>query len=196
MPKAAATTTESASAEAVSEVVHDIQARVAALRLAATTLKQPSIDDETRDYLLVTADQETVRLSTELAGVSALAKCFADRSAPGELDLAATLREAAGLTARSDARIRVEGTKPVPARGRARALGAGLPIILQVVADVDGEAVASAASESGRAVVRVRRGDGTPVGRSRLLARLIEGIGATPVETEDGLAFSLPGAGS
>lgn len=195
-----ATTTQKppspSSAEAISEAVHDLQARVAALRLAVTTLREPSIDAATREFFLASADQEAVRLATELAGVSALAKCFADRSAPEAVDLTAALREAAGITSRSGARVHVEVAGPVGARARPGALAAGLPIVLQLVADTEGEAVAQAAPAGGRGVVTVFRRDGAKVPRSRLLARLIEGLGAEPVENQEALAFSFPGASS
>lgn len=180
-------------AEVVRAVLHEVRSRIGAIRLAVTTLQDGDPGEPLRGSLLQTADRETIRISTELAAVTALVACLTDRSAPGEVDLGGALRRAASAAQRLGVRAKFQGKGPVVVRARSAAVDSALPALVRLVADGDGEAIISVKREGREVVVRLNRTDGAPIAAGNALVRnLVQGIGGTPVELDGGLAFSMP----
>jgi hypothetical protein len=184
-------------AEVLRTVLHELRSRVGAIRLAISTVKDGAADPDLQASLLGTADRETLRVSDELAAVIALVRCVTSRSRPETVDVARALRDAGSVARRMGVRVRVRAGRQVRARARPGALASALPALLQLVADADGEAVASTARDGALVLVRVRRPDARPIAAGSALVRhLLDETGATPVPAEEGIAFSFPGVRS
>lgn len=179
-------------AEVVRAVLHEVRSRIGAIRLAVTTLQDGDPGEPLRGSLLQTADRETIRISTELAAVTALVACLTDRSTPGEVELGGALRRAASATQRLGVHVKVRGRGPAVIRARSASVDSALPALLRLVADGDGEALASLKREAGDVVVRLHRADDAPISAGNALVRnLVEGMGGTRVECDGGLTFSI-----
>lgn len=184
-------------ADAVRAVLHEVRSRVGAVRLAVTALQEGGAHEELRGSLLDTADRETRRISTEIAGVAALATSLTDVSPIEAVDITAALRRAAAQVRRMGTQTRVRRQAGLVVRARSGALDAALPALIQLVADGDGEVVGSATRNGAMVVVRLRREDREPVKLEGSLADLlIRSAGARRESSEGDIGFAFRGGTS
>ena len=153
--------------------IHDLQARLGSIRIAVTAVAGLDLDEETRHDMLTSASEESVRASAELAGVSALATCLLDDSAPEQCDVGAALQDAAGAARLAGLDIEVRADGDFVATVSAVRLAAVLPALLRLVGGA-GKAVRATVTADGVSV------DGDDTEPLPPIARyLVEQLGAS-----------------
>ena len=182
----------SVGAEEIAQVIHEISARVAAVHLAVTTLRSGDVDADTRDWMLTTADEETIRLGTDLAGISALVRAVAGDAEPEDVSLADALERAVDGAARGGADASLGEVNDAVLLVRRQILDAVLAILVRLVADTDGRAEVSADATR----VTIRRHDGGAWKAPTLAVRLVEALGAGAEVSDDAIMFTMPTGGN
>jgi hypothetical protein len=117
---------------ALAGAIHDLQARLGSIRIAVTAVAGLDLDKETRDDMLTSASDESLRASAELAAISALATCLLDDTPPQECDVRAALDQAADATRLAGLVVDVHATDAPPARVSPDRLGVVLPALLRL----------------------------------------------------------------
>jgi hypothetical protein len=180
-----------ACAATISSAIHGMQARVAAIRLAVSTVNEPGVDGVLRSQLLETADDQAALLSAELACIGALSRATSDRSGFSVIDLAQALRRAASSMGVAGARIRVVSEGGAAARVRGPRLDAVLPPLLRLLAH-GGELTARVQRPADAILVELARDDRASE-PSDLVASLVAAIGGSPPAFDRAVSFTLPG---
>ena len=118
---------------ALSGAIHDLQARLGSIRIAVTAVAGLDLDAETRNEMLTSASDESVRASAELAGIGALALWALDPSEPVACDLTAALRDAAETARLAGIDVEVSGEAATIQAKEAR-IPATLTALIRLVA--------------------------------------------------------------
>lgn len=119
---------------ALAGAIHDLQARLGSIRIAVTAVAGLDLDNQTRNEMLTSASDESVRASAELAGVSALATCLLDASAPEQCDLVAALDAAADTARLAGLDVTVDASGATTVLVRRERLQVVLPALLRIAA--------------------------------------------------------------
>jgi hypothetical protein len=109
-----------------------LQARLGSIRIAVTAVAGLVLDEETRNEMLASASEESVRASAELAGVSALATCLLDDSAAEPCDLGAALQAAADSARLAGLDVSIAGAEGVSVQASRVRLEYALPALLRI----------------------------------------------------------------
>jgi hypothetical protein len=174
--------------------IHDLHARLGSIRIAVTAVAGLELDIETRNEMLNSASDESVRASAELAAIAALTTCLLDDSEPAPCDVAVALSTAA--QAARLVGIEVAGASNEPhaiAPARAARLDAVLLALIRLVGGTSRSVAASATIEGERLLVRLRRQGEAPDPEKLppVAGYLVDQLGARHVAGVDGIEFSL-----
>jgi hypothetical protein len=113
--------------------IHDLQARLGSIRIAVTAVAGLDLDEETRNEMLTSASDESVRASAELAGVSALTTCLLDDSASEPCDVVAALQAATDTARLGGLDIHVDAQANPTTTASKERLAVVLPALLRLV---------------------------------------------------------------
>lgn len=180
----------------LSGAIHDLQARLGSIRIAVTAVAGLDLDEETRNEMLTSASEESVRAASELAGVSALAACALDATGPERVDLAASLRDAAAAARLAGLMVELPDDVAAAAHASAARVRVVVPALIRIVAGAGKHVNATATVAGERATVRLSRtGDDADTENLPALADyLVEQIGGRREPGDSALEFWLPAA--
>jgi hypothetical protein len=110
-----------------------LQARLGSIRIAVTAVAGLDLDEELRNDMLLSASEESVRASAELAGISALTTCLLDDAPPQECDVGAALSVAADTARLAGLSVDIQATDTPAVRVSPERLSVVLPALLRLV---------------------------------------------------------------
>jgi len=177
---------------ALTAALHRAQSGLASIRLAVSSITAIPLTETERKALLALADEEAVRLSAQLAAISALLSCEGARSEHRALDVVELLERALlELGAGNQVRVRAPGPMFVRADPGRLSLA---PVVALMRLAGGGQAPAEVlVGGVGRQLV-VRLLGESPPAASDLVSELIRAMGAIRVPCEDGVALALKAA--
>lgn len=180
----------------LSKAIHDLQARLGSIRIAVSAVAELDLDEPTRNEMLTSASEESVRASAELSGISALTACLLDGSGVTRCDVAATILEAVDSARLAGLTIEVSGDAKATSEVNEVRLRAAVPALLRLVAGAGKQLRVSISAGDGVTVRFDRTGDDAdPETLPPVVDYLLAEMAAKRVDSDAGLAFSLPQAG-
>lgn len=179
----------------LSGAIHDLQARLGSIRIAVSAVAELDLDDHTRNEMLTSASEESVRASAELSGISALTACLLDGSAATRCDVAATVLDAVDTARLAGLTIEVSAVGQATADVNEHRLRVALPALLRLVAGAGKQLRTSVAGED-VVTVRIDRAgdDADQESLPPVVDYLLDELGARRLDAGAGLAFSFPSA--
>lgn len=170
----------------LAEAIHDLQARLGSIRIAVTAVLGLDLDADTRNDMLMSASNEALRASAELAAIGALAACTPDRITVAVSEALHTSARVAQLGGVEVEVVVADGSVSV-----APQFEAGLAALLRVVSGAGAAVRIAAATGTETVGMRLDRigGDAGPL--PAVAASLAVALGGTVVCADAGLEFTL-----
>jgi len=180
----------------IAGAIHDLQARLGSIRIAVTAVAGLELDEQTRNDMLTSASDESVRASAEVAGIGALAELSINPTAAAARDIGAALREAADTATLAGIEVTVDAPDAF-GRASGERLAAVFGALMRIVCGAGKQIGVVATSDQSHVTVRIeRRGADADTGTLPAIAGyLVDAIGATRVDDDDQvLAFGFEAA--